>query len=99
MNVNTIREDDRLTVQVEGRLDTNTAPQLEAVLNSELPDVKDLTFDFSKLDYISSAGLRILLSSMKTMKTQGEMRVRGLNDVIREIFDVTGFAEILTVEP
>ena len=87
-----------LTVALEGRLDTTTAPQLEAEMKTALPNVKELTFDFSKLDYISSAGLRVLLSTQKVMNMQGSMRITNVDDTIMEIFDVTGFADILTIE-
>lgn len=87
-----------LTVFLEGRLDTVTAPELEAVLNESLSGVKELVLDFEKLDYISSAGLRVLLSAQKIMNNQGSMKIRRVNDVITEIFEVTGFNEILTVE-
>ena len=87
-----------LTIALEGRLDTVTAPELEAVLNDALAGVEELTFDFEKLDYISSAGLRVLLSAQKTMNRQGAMKVIRANEMIREIFEVTGFADILTLE-
>ena len=87
-----------LTVALEGRLDTTTAPQLEAEMKTALPNVKELTFDFSKLDYISSAGLRVLLSTQKVMNKQGSMRITNVNDTIMEIFDVTGFTDILTIQ-
>ena len=87
-----------LTIALEGRLDTVTAPELEAVLNDALAGVEELTFDFEKLDYISSAGLRVLLSAQKTMNRQGEMKVLHVNETIGEIFEVTGFSDILTIE-
>lgn len=87
-----------LTVSVEGRLDTTTAPELEAVIKNELAGVTDLSFDFAKLDYISSAGLRVLLSAQKTMAKQGKMKITGANEIVMEIFNVTGFADILTIE-
>ena len=87
-----------LTIALEGRLDTVTAPELEAVLNDALAGVEELTFDFEKLEYISSAGLRVLLSAQKTMNRQGAMKVIRANEMIREIFEVTGFADILTLE-
>ncbi len=83
---------------MEGRLDTMTAPELEAALDGALEGVEELTFDFEKLDYISSAGLRVLLSTQKTMNRQGVMKVLHANEMIREIFDVTGFSDILTIE-
>ena len=85
-------------IALEGRLDTMTAPQLEAALKEALPGVEALTFDLSKLDYISSAGLRVLLSAQKTMNQQGTMKVKNANEMILEIFEVTGFSDILTIE-
>ncbi len=92
------RENDKLTLVVEGRLDTTTAPQLEAELKDALDGVTELVFDFEKLDYISSAGLRILLAQQKIMNRQGVMKVIHVNETIAEIFDITGFADILTIE-
>ena len=87
-----------LTVALEGRLDTNTAPTLEAELKQSLPKVTELIMDFSKLDYISSAGLRVLLSAQKIMTKQGGMKVIHVNEMIMEVFEVTGFIDILTIE-
>lgn len=87
-----------LTIAVEGRLETTTAPELEAVIKSELDGITELTFDFAKLDYISSAGLRVLLTAQKTMNMQGKMTITGANDIVMEIFDVTGFSDILNIE-
>jgi len=87
-----------LTVALEGRLDTMTAPELEGALKESLEGVEELTFDFEKLDYISSAGLRVLLAAQKTMNRQGSMKVKNANEIIMEIFEVTGFADILTIE-
>ena len=86
-----------LTVAVEGRLDTITAPELETELKASLDGVEKLTLDFSKLEYISSAGLRVLLSTQKRMNTQGSMTVTNVNATIMEIFEVTGFNDILTI--
>jgi len=83
---------------LEGRLDTTTAPNLEKELKSSLDDVTELIMDFEKLEYISSAGLRVLLSAQKTMNKQGEMKLIHVNDTIMEIFKVTGFSDILTIE-
>ena len=83
---------------LEGRLDTATAPQLEATLNSVLAGVTSLKFDLEKLDYISSAGLRVLLSAQKTMNNQGSMVISNVSPEVKEIFDVTGFTDILTIE-
>jgi len=87
-----------LKIILEGRLDTTTAPQLEAELNGALNGVTALKFDLEKLDYISSAGLRVLLSSQKTMNKQGTMVISGVSPEVKEIFDVTGFSDILTIE-
>lgn len=86
-----------LTVSLEGRLDTLTSPQLDAVLKAELPGVTDLTIDLASLEYVSSAGLRVLLSAQKVMNAQGKMTVLNPNETISEIFEVTGFSDILTV--
>ena len=83
---------------LEGRLDTMSAPELEAALQEELPGTTELIMDFEKLSYISSAGLRVLLSAQKIMTKQGSMKIRHVNGEIMNIFDVTGFAEILTIE-
>ncbi len=87
-----------LTLTLTGRLDTTTAPQLEAELKASLPGVEALMLDFAALDYLSSAGLRVLLGAQKTMNKQGSMVVRNVNETIMEIFDVTGFCDILTIE-
>ncbi len=98
LNINKTIEDKTLTVTLEGRLDTTTAPQLESELKSELAGVETLVMDFEKLEYISSAGLRVLLSAQKVMNKQGEMKVVHVSDVINEIFEVTGFSDILNIE-
>ena len=87
-----------LTVTLEGRLDTTTAPQLEAELKAALDGADSLILDFEKLEYISSAGLRVLLSAQKIMAKKGGMEIRHVSDVIMEIFEVTGFIDILTIE-
>ncbi|MBQ6235931.1 MAG: STAS domain-containing protein [Clostridia bacterium] len=98
MTVQQIKNENALTIALEGRLDTMTAPELEAVLKTALEGVGELTFDFEKLDYISSAGLRVLLAAQKTMSRQGSMKVKNVNEIIMEIFEVTGFSDILTIE-
>ena len=98
MTINKIKDGTSLTVSVEGRLDTLTYPELEKFLLENLEGVTDLVFDFVKLDYISSAGLRVLLSTQKKMNKAGTMVVKNINDDIREIFDITGFSDILTIE-
>ena len=87
-----------LSVVPEGRLDTTTAPQLEQELKASLDGVTELILDFDKLDYISSAGLRVLLSTQKAMNKQGGMTIRSVNETVMEIFEVTGFSDILTIE-
>ena len=87
-----------LTVILEGRLDTVTSPALEKELYALLPELKELTLDFEKLEYLSSAGLRVLLASQKTMNKQGSMKISHVNETIMEIFEVTGFSDILTIE-
>ena len=89
----------KLTVTLSGRLDTTTAPDFEKELKSSLDGVNELVLDFSGLDYISSAGLRVLLSAQKLMNAAGgSMKIVGANDIVKEIFDVTGFSDILTIE-
>ena len=87
-----------LEIALEGRLDTTTAPDLENVLKESLEGVNELILDFSRLDYISSAGLRVLLSAHKTMANRGGMKVTNVNEIVNEVFDVTGFADILDIE-
>ena len=87
-----------LTVTITGRLDTTTAPQLEAELKQNINGVEKLVLDFAALEYLSSAGLRVLLSVQKVMNKQGEMVIKNVNETINEIFEVTGFIDILTVE-
>ena len=90
---------DALTIKLEGRLDTTTAPELDEELKTALDGIHTLTFDFKDLAYISSAGLRVLLSTHKTMNKQGGgMKILNSNDEIKEIFEVTGFADILDIE-
>lgn len=88
-----------MTVTLSGRLDTTTAPQLEEALASALDGVADMVFDFSQIEYISSAGLRILLNTQKKINAAGgSMKLTGVNDVVREVFEVTGFINILSIE-
>lgn len=99
MNIVENLNGNQLCISLEGRLDTTTAPELEKVLSGSLEGVTELTFDMSALDYLSSAGLRILLGAQKRMNKQGSMKVVKVNETIMEIFEVTGFADILTIEP
>ena len=98
MTITKTLEGTTLTIALEGRLDTTTAPQLESELSTALDGVEDLIFDMTELEYISSAGLRVLLSAQKRMNRQGSMVVRHASADIMEIFDVTGFTDILTLE-
>ena len=88
----------QMMITLAGRLDTTTAPQLEAELKAGLDGVEQFVLDFEKLDYLSSAGLRVLLAAQKIMNKQGSMVVRHVNETIAEIFEVTGFCDILTIE-
>jgi anti-sigma B factor antagonist len=98
MEIKKNKEENKLTVELEGRLDTTTAPQLEQALDGAYEGITELVFDFGKLEYISSTGLRLLLLAQKTMNKQGSMVVRNVNDVIMDVFDATGFVDILTIE-
>ena len=97
MTITKNQDGEKLTIALEGRLDTTTAPNLEAELKTALNGITALTFNLKDLEYISSAGLRVLLSAQKVMNTQGEMKLLHVNDVVMEIFEVTGFSEILTI--
>ncbi|MBR5966609.1 MAG: STAS domain-containing protein [Treponema sp.] len=99
MEIKQTKDANKLTVELSGRLDTTTAPQLEEALASALDGVKDLVFDFNQIQYISSAGLRVLLNTQKKISAAGgSMKLVGVNDVVREVFEVTGFINILSVE-
>ncbi len=98
LNINMNKEDGKAVISLEGRLDTITSPDLEKALVDILPELTELTLDFEKLEYISSAGLRVLLSAQKAMNKQGKMTVAHVNETISEIFEVTGFTDILTIE-
>ena len=98
LNITKSADNSALTVILEGRLDTTTAPQLEAELKDSLDGATELTLDMEKLEYISSAGLRVILSAQKIMNRQGEMKVTHVGETIMEIFEVTGFSDILTIE-
>jgi anti-anti-sigma factor len=92
------KEGNLLTLKVIGRLDTSTAPQLENELSTSLEGIVKLVFDFSQLEYISSAGLRLLLTAQKRMANQGKMVVTHVNEEVKDVFDLTGFSEILSLE-
>ena len=98
LNITKNEENTTLTLSLEGRLDTVTAPQLEEEIATSIEGMTLLVLDFEKLEYISSAGLRVLLSAQKKMKNQGEMKVVRVNETINEVFEMTGFADILTIE-
>lgn len=98
LNINKKTENGALTVALEGRLDTTSAPQLEGELKGALDGVTSLVLDLEGLEYISSAGLRVLLSAQKLMMKQGSMKVTNVNETVMEIFEVTGFVDILTIE-
>lgn len=97
MKVTLDKNGSTLKVSVSGRLDTTTAPELEKTLGSQLEGIESLTLDFTELAYISSAGLRVLLALQKKMNRQGQMVVTHVNDNIMEVFDVTGFVDVLTI--
>lgn len=98
MTINKTRNGNALTIALEGRLDTVTSPELEQELKNSLDAIESLILDFTKLDYISSAGLRVLLSAHKTMSKKGGMKITNVNEIVKEVFDVTGFADILNIE-
>ena len=98
MTINKTVNGNTLTIALEGRLDTTTSPDLEKELKDTLGGADQLVMDFSKLDYISSAGLRVLLSAHKAMSSKGGMKVTNVNDIVQEVFEVTGFSDILTIE-
>lgn len=97
MTINKISEGSKLTIVIEGRLDTNSSPKLEAELRQSVSGVTELVFDFSGVEYISSAGLRVLLAAQKVMNRQGSMRLVGVSAEVMEVFEITGFADILTI--
>ena len=98
MKINKTIENGKACYALEGRLDTTTAPELEKALKDDLGSIDALTLDFSNLDYISSAGLRVLLSAHKAMSGKGGMKVTNVSELVREVFDVTGFSDILVIE-
>ena len=98
MTITKKQNGEALEIAIEGRLDTMTSPELEAELNKSLDGVETLIINFSKLAYISSAGLRVLLSAHKTMSTRGGMKVTNVNEIVQDVFEVTGFADILDIE-
>lgn len=97
MTIERKKDAGRLTLAITGRLDTSTAPKLEETLKGSYDGVTELVFDLAKLEYISSAGLRVLLSAQKTMNKQGSMKVINVGEEIMEIFEITGFTDILNI--
>ena len=96
MTINVERDYELVTLEITGRLDTTTAPNLETVINELSEDTKELVFDVAELEYISSAGIRVLLGAYKKMNSnQGIMRIEKANDIVREVFDMTGLNEML----
>lgn len=98
MEIKKTKNDAVLTLAIQGRIDTTTAPQLEAELKADIDGVAELYLDFTGVEYISSAGLRVLLSAQKLMSRQGKMVLSHVNESVMEVFEVTGFSDILTVE-
>lgn len=98
MNINISKNEKNLTIEPEGRLDTMTASKLETSIKENIDGCENLVLDFEKLEYISSAGLRVILASQKIMNKQGKMTIKNVNSTIMDIFEVTGFSEILTIE-
>lgn len=98
MNIEKQLNGSELTLALTGRLDTTTAPELEAVIKENIAGVTKLVMDFAGLEYLSSAGLRVILSTQKIMNKQGEMVIRNVNETINEVFEITGFIDILTIE-
>ena len=98
MTIHQSREAEKLTLTIEGRLDTMTAPELEKALGEISNAVSDLVLDMTNLEYVSSAGLRVLLKGQKMMAHRGTMTLTGVNESIMEVFEITGFADILTFE-
>lgn len=98
MTITQTKENTNLVIALEGRLDTSTAPELDTVVSEALTDITDLVLDFSKLEYVSSAGLRVILKAQKIMQRKGSMKLVHVNEMVMEVFDITGFADILTIE-
>ena len=98
MTIEKTLEGTKLTLALAGRLDTTTAPQLETESKRSIGGVESLFLDFANLEYLSSAGLRVLLAAQKVMNKQGKMVIRNVNETISEVFEITGFSDILTIE-
>ncbi len=98
MTIDKILDGTKMTITLSGRLDTTTAPKLETELKQNISGVEELVLDFTQLEYLSSAGLRVLLAAQKVMNRQGSMVVRNVNETIMEIFEITGFVDVLTIQ-
>ena len=98
MTIEKVLNGQSATIIVAGRLDTQTAPELEKEIDGVVSDLKELVFDMTGLEYVSSAGLRVILKAQKIMNMKGSMKLVGVNDSIMEVFDITGFLDILTIE-
>lgn len=98
MNINVEKNNESVTLKLEGRMDTTTAPMLEKEINALPEDTKDLILDMNALEYVSSAGLRVLLAAQKKMNELGTMKLIGVCDAVMEVFEMTGFADILVIE-
>ena len=98
MTIEKYAENEKLTLKISGRLDTTKAPDLEKEIGDSLEGVEELVMDMEGLEYISSAGLRVILKAQKQMNTQGSMKLVNVNDSVLEVFDITGFIDILTIE-
>lgn len=98
MIINVEKNNEKATLKIEGRLDTMTAPQLENEINALSTEVNELVLDMAKLEYVSSAGLRVILSAQKKMSKLGGMKLVSVCDAVMEVFEITGFADILTIE-
>ncbi len=98
MIINKNADSEKLTLTISGRLDTNSSPKLEAELRQSVDGIKELIFDFSDVEYISSAGLRVLLAAQKVMNRQGSMKLTNVSPEVMEVFEITGFSDILTLE-
>ena len=98
MTINKNAEGSKLTLALEGRLDSTTAPELQAVIKESVDGIEELTIDMTDLEYVSSAGLRVLISAHKAMRSKGGMTVTNVNEIVMEVFEITGFAEILNIQ-
>lgn len=98
MNIKKKTNESEMIMYISGRMDTSTAPQFEAEIKSSLDGISKLVLDFENLEYVSSAGLRVILAAQKIMNKQGEMIIKNVSEVVYEVFEITGFVDILTIE-